>query len=108
MAEKCELFYREAEKVEEELGSENLDDSRKQALCSKLEQLVTRLDLSHAEIIQIVKSDIATNLLTSLSENKNYFQGLLKQYQQTSESGYQTSLVSSTSAGDNDPKQNCN
>ena len=105
MAEKCKLFYREAEKVEEELGSEKLDDSRKQAVCSKLGQLVTKLDSSHAAVIQIVKSDLATDWLTSLSENKNYFQGLLKQYQQTAESGNQTSLVSSTSACDKDPNK---
>ena len=83
MAEKCELFYREAEKVEEKLGSEKLDDSRKQALCSKLEQLVTKLDSSHAATLQIVKSVLATDWLTSLSENRIFFQGLLKQYQQT-------------------------
>ena len=49
--------------MEEELGSENLDHSRKQALCSKLEQLVTKLDSSHAAVIQIVKSDLATDWL---------------------------------------------
>ena len=91
--------------MEEELGSENLDHSRKQALCSKLEQIVTKLDSSHAAIIQIVKSDLATDWLKSLCEIKIYFQGLLKQYQQSAESGNQTSLVSSTSAGDKDPKK---
>ena len=73
MAEKCESFYKEAEKVEEELGSEKLDDSRKQALCSKLAQLVTKSDSSHAASIQIVKSDLATDWLTSLTENKKLF-----------------------------------
>ena len=91
--------------MEEELGSENLNDSRKQALCSKMKQFVTKLDSSYTAIIQIVKSEFATDSLTTLSENKNYFQSLLKQYQQTSESGNQTSLVSSTSAGDKDPNE---
>ena len=54
--------------MEEELGSENIDDSRKQALCSKLEQLVTQLDSSHAALMQIVKSDIALDWLTTLIE----------------------------------------
>ena len=87
------------------MDSKNLDDSRKQALRSKLEQLVIKLDSSHAAVIQLVKSKFATDWLTTLSNNKNYFQDLLKQYQQTAESGSQTSLVSSTSAADKDLKE---
>ena len=41
--------------------------------------------------------------MTNLSENNDYHRGLLKQYQKTTENGNQTSLVSSTSAGDKDP-----
>ena len=74
-----------------------------QALCSNLEQLVTKLDSNHATIIQNGKSDISTDWLTNLSENQDYHQGLLKQYRQTADSGNQTSLVSSTSADDKDP-----
>ena len=74
MSEKCEFFYGAAEKVEDELGSENLDDSCKQALCRILEQLVMKLDSSHAAIIQIVKSKFATEAFTNLSKNKNYIQ----------------------------------
>ena len=92
--------------MEDKLGSKNLDDFHKQALCSNLEQLVTKLDSSHASIIQIVNSNIATDWLTNLSKNKDYHRGLLNQYQQTTGSGNQTSLVSSTSAGDNEPKEN--
>ena len=55
MSEKCESFYREAVKLKEKLGSENLDDSGKQTLWSKLEQLVTKLYSTHAAIIQIVE-----------------------------------------------------
>ena len=90
--EKGESFNREAAKLGEDLGSENLDDSRKQALRSKLEQLVTKLDSSHAAILQIVKSKFATDWLTTLSNNKKC-QDLLKQLQPTAESGNQTSLV---------------
>ena len=97
MSEKCETFYREAVKLEEELGSENLDDSRKQALWSKLEQLVTKLYSTQAAIIQIVKSDIATSWLTNISKNNDFYQRMLKQYHQTASSGNQTSLVSFTS-----------
>ena len=100
MLKKGEQFYEEVAKLGEELGSENLDDPRRQALRSKLEQLGTKLDSSYAAIIQLVKSKFATNWLTTLSNNKNYFQDLLKQYHQTPESGNQTWLVSSTSAAD--------
>ena len=107
-SQECESFYRDAAKLEEQLGSEHFTDSRKQALCSKLEQSVTKLDSSHAAIIQIVKSDLATDWLKSLTGSKDYHRGLLKQYQQTDESGNQTSLVPSTSAGDKKPKGDCN
>ena len=60
MAEKCESFHREAAKLEEEFTSENLDDSHKQALCSNLETVITKLHSSHTAIIQIVKSVIVT------------------------------------------------
>ena len=72
MSEKCDSYYREAEEVNFNFGSENLDNSHKQALCGNVEQIVTKLDSSHAAIIQIVKSDFATELLTSLSEKKIY------------------------------------
>ena len=87
------------------MGSDNLNGSRKQALCKELEQLVTKLDSTHAENIQFVKSEIATDASTTFSKNKNYFQDLLKQYQQTEEIGNQISLVSSKSAGDKDPNK---
>ena len=51
--------FREAAKLEEELISENLGDSHKQALCSNLELLITKLETSHTAIVQIDKSDIA-------------------------------------------------
>ena len=69
MLEKLDSFYREAVILEKELGSENLDDSRKQALCSNLEQLVTQLDSIHAALIQILRSNIAAEWLTTLNEN---------------------------------------
>ena len=65
MLKKGESFYREAAKLGEELGSENLDDSRKQPLHSKLEQLFTKLDWSQAAIIEIVNSKLATDFLTT-------------------------------------------
>ena len=49
--------------------------------------------------------EFTADWLTTLINNKIYFQDLLKQYQQTAESGNQTSLVSSTSAGDEDPNK---
>ena len=47
-------------------------------------------------------SNIATDRLMALSENKDYHRGTLKQYLQTTESGNQTMLLSSTSVGDKD------
>ena len=91
--------------MRDNLGSENLDDNRKQALRSKLEQLVTKIVSSHAKVIQIVNSKCATDWLLTLSNSKNYFQDLLKQDHQTAESGNQTLLVSSTSAADKDPNE---
>ena len=55
-----------------------------------------------------MRSDIATDWLTNLSENKDDHKGMLKQYQQTAESGNQTSLVSSTSAVDKEPNETVN
>ena len=55
-------------KLEEELGAENLDNSRKQALCGKLEQLLTKLDSTHAEVVKIVNSDTARDWSTVLSK----------------------------------------
>ena len=52
-----------------------------------------------------MKLEFATGYLTNLSKHKNYFQDLLKQHQQTAESGNQTSLVSSTSPADEDPNE---
>ena len=72
MSKKSGSFYREALKLEAELELEIFYYSRKQALCSKQEQLVTKLDLTHAALIQIVKSGFATDWLTTLSENKDY------------------------------------
>ena len=79
-----------------------MDDSQKQALCSKMEQLVTKLDSIHATFIRIVKADTDTDCLKGLSANKDYHLGLLKRYEQTAESENQTSSVSSTSPGDKD------
>ena len=101
----CTSFYSEATKLEEELESENLGDSRKQAFCSKLEQLLKELDSTDSEIIRIVKSDTATDWLTALSKTNDYHRVILKQYQRTEESTNQTSLVSSTSAGEKDTNE---
>ena len=52
-----------------------------------------------------MKADTATDCFKGLSENRDYYEGLLKQTQQTAESGNQTSLVSSTSAVDKGPNE---
>ena len=66
-----------------ELGTENFDDTCKQALCRKLEQLVSKLDSTHSETIRIVKSDTATDWLTVLNKSEGFHRGMLRQYQKT-------------------------
>ena len=83
------------------MGTKNLDDSRKRALCSKMELFVTKLDSNHVEFIRIVKSDTPSDWLSTLSENKDYHWGMLKQYVRAAGNGNQTSLLS-TLAGDTD------
>ena len=79
-----------ARNLEEELGTENVDDYRKQWLCSKLEQLVMKLDSAHAALIQIVKSDFDMDWMTTSIKTKDYHRSRLKQYHQTAESEDQT------------------
>ena len=67
-----------------------------------------KLDSFQAAPILKMRPHIATDWLTTLNEYTDYHQGMLKQYQQTSESGNQTSLVSFTSAVDKDPKESVN
>ena len=60
----------EPTKREEELRTEWLDNSRKQALWSKRAQLLTKSDSNHSEIKRILKPDTASDWLTTLNENK--------------------------------------
>ena len=53
-------FYSNAKKMKEELWTENLVDFRRQSFCDKLEILLLKFGSSHAEIIRIIKSVIAT------------------------------------------------
>ena len=85
------------------MGSEVLDHSCKQALCSKLEQLVMNLASSHAALIQNVQSVFATDWLTSLTDNKDYDRAMLNQYHQAEEGRKRTSLGSCIFADDKDP-----
>ena len=102
---KFTTFYREMSKLEEEFKKENLSDSLKQALCNKLEELLTTLDINSAEAIQLVKPDVRVGWFMVISNNRNYYTDLLKKYQQTAESGNQTLLVSTKSAGDTGPNE---
>ena len=93
-------------KLEEEFfQKENLSDSLKQTLYNKLEELLSTLDINSAEAIQLVKPDVRGGWFMVISNNRNYYTDLLKKYQQTAESGNQTSLVSTTSAGDTGPNE---
>ena len=83
MLTKRVLLYCDAIKLEEELGTENSDDSQKQAMCDELEQLLAKLDPTHPEIIRIANSDTGTMYLTMTTlieiEDKDYHRGIQKQ-----------------------------
>ena len=63
------------------------------------------LDINSAEAIQLVNHKVRVARFMVISNNRNYYTDLLKKYQQTAESRNQTSLVSTTSAGDTGPSE---
>ena len=71
MTTKYLSFYSDARKLEEELGSENLDDSRNQALCEKTETARNKVDSIITGLMRNEKSDIATDWLMALSKKRS-------------------------------------
>ena len=94
-------FYCDARKLEEELRTEN-SWLPKQSFFDQLQQLLAKLASNHAELIQTVNSNVATDRLTDLSKEENNHRDLPKQNKQTTDSGNQRELVLSTSEGDTD------
>ena len=80
-------------------------DSEKQTLCNQVERLVEKLDEIYAESIQKIKQEYRSRELVDFSNIRSHYRDLIKQYGQSKDCGNQTSLVSSTSAVDNDPNE---
>ena len=86
------------------LKSENLSESKKQILCDQAERLLEKLDEICAETVRILKAENCPHGFANFSNARSHFQDLIKQYRLSKGCGNQTSLVSSTSVGDTDPK----
>ena len=89
--------------LEEKLKAENLSESEKQILCDQAQRLLEKLDEISAEALRIAKAEACHHGFTNFSNVRSHIQDLIKQYRLSKDCGNQTSLVSSTSAGDKDP-----
>ena len=92
-------------KLKKNLKSENLSkkDSEKHILCDQAERLLEKRDEICAEAIRILKTESCPQEFANFSKTRSHYQDLIKQYRLIKDCGNQTSLVSSTSAGDKDP-----
>ena len=99
------LTHTEMSVLRKHLEAENLNDSQKQTLFNKMEQLLQKLDTKQSQIIQFMKPDVGIEVFGTFSDDKRSYQALLKQLCQTAESENQTSLVSSTYWGERYPNQ---
>ena len=86
--------------MEKNLKSENLSDSQKQTLCNKMEEQVEKLDVTRPEV--------RTGEFVDFSDIRSHYRDLIKLYRHSKDCGNQTSLVSSTSAGDKDSNETVN
>ena len=67
----------------------------KQTSCIKLEQPIEALDAIRAEVRQIVEPEISGERFAPHSGHRSGYRHLIKQQENTTESGNQTSLASS-------------
>ena len=95
----------EISSLEEKLKIENLSDSEKETLCNQVERLVEKLHEIYSESIQTIKHEYGVREFVDFSNIRSHYRDLIKQYGQSKDCGNQTSLVSSTSAGDNEPNE---
>ena len=84
-------------KLEKKLKAENLSASEKQILCNQAEQLLEKLDEICAESLRIMKTEACPQGFANYSNDRNYYQDLIKQYRLSKDCGNETSFVSSTS-----------
>ena len=78
-------------------------ESRNLKRIQKIEQLLERLDKIFSECLRILKTEACHYGFTNFSNARSHYQDLIKQYRLSKDCGNQTSLVSSTLAGDKDP-----
>ena len=89
--------------LEKKLKAEILSESEKQILCDQAERLLEKLEEMFPECLRKLKTEACHFGFTNFSNARSHYQDLIKQYRLSKDSGNQTSLVSSTSAGDKDP-----
>ena len=89
--------------LEEKLKAEILSESEEQILCDQAERLLEKLDEISAEALRIAKAEACHHGFTNFSKVRSHIQDLIKQYRLSKDCGNQTSLVSTTATGDEDP-----
>ena len=93
----------ESLELEKELKAENLIESEKQTLCDQAERFLEKLEEMYAEVLRILNTENCPNGFANFSNVRSQYQDLIKQYRFSKDCGNQTSLVSTTSAGDKEP-----
>ena len=93
----------EMSELEKKLKGEDLSEPEKQILCDRAERLLEKLDEVLAEVLQIIKTEACPHEFAGFINARSHYQDLIKQYRLSKDCGNQTSLVSTTSAGDKDP-----
>ena len=74
--------YSELSKLEENLKSENLSDSKKQTLCNKMEEQVEKLDEICTEWIQITRPVVRAGEFADFSDIRSHYRDQALQAQQ--------------------------
>ena len=97
------LIEHELGELEKKLKSENLSNSERQILCDQMERLLEKLDEIYAEALRILNTEGCPDGFANFSKTRSQYQDLINQYRFSKDCGNQTSLVSTTSAGDKDP-----
>ena len=97
------LIDNELVELEKKLKSENLGDSEKQTLCDQAERFLEKRDEIYAKALRILNTQNCPHGFANFSNVRSQYQDLIKQYRFSKDCGNQTSLVSTTSAGDKDP-----
>ena len=93
----------ESLELEKELKAESLIESEKQTLCDQAERFLEKLDEIYAEALRILNTENCPHGFANFSNVRSQYQDLIKQYKFSKDCGNQTSLVSTTSAGDKNP-----